>query len=271
MKIREIINFLDDNLKLSEQEDWDNSGLQIGDYEMLVNGVVLALDLSEEVLDYAIKEKANLIITHHPFLFSKLKYIDFSTLQGKMISELIKNDISVISLHTSLDGAIYGMTQELAEKLAIKEYTVLHQFYTDELNNIFGFGGIGDIQSISIKEYANTIKKNLNCDIVKVYCNDLSNNISKVAFCGGSGAEFIEDAIAKSADIYVTGDIKYHDAQYALNNGLSIIDAGHFHTENNIFLDKIYDILSNKIYDNLSFKVNNLKKYIKNTVPEHII
>ena len=263
MKIREIIDFLDDKLKLSEQEDWDNSGLQIGDYEMSVNGMILALDLSEEVLDYAIEEKANLIITHHPFLFSKLRYIDFSTIQGRMISKLIKNDISVISLHTSLDGAIYGMTQELAKKPEIKEYNVLHQFYTDELNNIFGFGGIGDIQSISIREYANIVKKNFNCDIVKVYSNDLSNNISKVAFCGGSGAEFIEDAIAKSADIYVTGDIKYHDAQYALNNGLSIIDAGHFHTENIIFLDKIYDILS--------FKVNNLKKYIKNTVPENII
>ena len=261
MKVSEVIEFLDNNLKFSKQEDWDNSGLQIGDYNLEVNGVVLALDLTEDVVDTAIKANANLIITHHPFLFSSINCINLSTLQGRIISELIKNNISVVSLHTSLDGAIGGITAELAKKLCIKEYKLLHQTYIDEGNTIYGFGGIGYIEKSTIKKYANLVKENLNCDAIKVYSADINKDVLKVAFCGGSGAEFIIDAIISLADIYITGDIKYHDAQYALNNNLSLIDAGHFYTEN-IILDKLYEVLFDKI--------NILKKYTKNTVIEHI-
>lgn len=261
MKVSEIIDVLNDKLKLSNQESWDNSGLQIGDYNLEVEGITLALDLSEEVVDFSIKEKVNLIITHHPFLFSGVKYIDFSTLQGKLISTLIKNNISVVSLHTSLDAATNGMTKELAKKLDVKEYNILHENYIDESNNVFGFGGIGYVEKNTIKKYANLVKENLNCDAVKVYSDDLNKDIYKVAFCGGSGSEFIVDAVKKLADIYVTGDIKYHDAQYAINNNLSLIDAGHFYTEN-VIIDKLYEVLLPQI--------KNLKKYTKNTVIEHI-
>lgn len=261
MKVNEIIDLLNEKLMLSNQESWDNSGLQIGDYNNEVEGIVLSLDLSEEVVDYAIKEKVNLIITHHPLLFSSIKCINLTTLQGRLISTLIKNNISVVSFHTSLDAALNGMTKELAKKLGVTEYSVLHQNYIDESNNIFGFGGMGFVEKSTIKKYANFVKENLNCDTIKVFSDDLNKDVYKVAFCGGSGADFIEDAIKKLADVYVTSDIKYHDAQYALNNNLSIIDAGHFYTEN-VILDKLYEILLPKI--------KNLKKFTKNTVIEHV-
>ena len=262
MKVSEIIDILNDDLKLSNQESWDNSGLQIGNYNDEVNGIVLALDLSEDVIDFSIKEKANLIITHHPFLFTGIKCIDIDTLQGRLISTIIKNNITVVSLHTSLDGATNGMTRELAKKLNCNDYTLLHENYIDESNNAVGFGGIGYVEKSTIKKYANLVKENLNCDAVKVYSDDLNKDVYKVAFCGGSGADFISDAVKKLADVYITGDIKYHDAQYALNNKLSIIDAGHFYTEN-VIIDKLYEILLPKI--------KNLKKYTKNTVNEHIL
>lgn len=260
MKVNEIINVLNDKLKLAIQESWDNSGLQIGSYDEDVNGIVIALDLSEDVIDCAIKEKANLIITHHPFLFNSINRIDYSTLQGRLISTLIKNDITVFSFHTSLDAAINGMNKELAKKLGVNEFDILHQNYVDELNNVIGYGGIGYVDKTTIRKYANIVKDNLNCDVIKIYSDDLNKNVYKVAFCGGSGSEFIEDAIKKLADIYITSDIKYHDAQYALNNNLSLIDAGHFYTEN-VILEKLYEILSPHI--------KNLKKYTKNTVIEH--
>ena len=262
MRVKEVINLLNENLKLSNQESWDNSGLQIGDYNDEVKGIVLALDLSEDIIDYSIKEKANLIITHHPFLFSSIKCIDLATLQGRMINSIIKNNITVVSFHTSLDAAVNGITKELSKKLNVNEYTVLHENYVDDEKNIVGFGGIGYIEKTSLKKYANLVKDNLNCDAVKVYSNDINKDVCRVAFCGGSGSEFIRDAFSKLADVYITGDIKYHDAQFALNNNLSIIDAGHFYTEN-IILDKLYEILSPRI--------NILKKYTKNTVIEHIL
>jgi len=90
---------------------------------------------------------------------------------------------------------------------------------------------ISNIEPINIIEYSNIVKKSLNCNFIKLFCDNDKKVIERVAFCGGSGSEFIEDAINKRADLYITGDIKYHQAQDALKNNLAIIDAGHYYTE----------------------------------------
>lgn len=217
-------------MKIKPQESWDNSGLQIGSLNKNIKNIMLTLDMNSYVLKYAVNNNIDLIITHHPFLFSGVKSIDFNTYEGSVIKEMIINDISLYSMHTSFDMATYGVNHKLAEKLNIVDYHVLHEVNID----LSGYGGIGTIDAIepvNIVEYAKIVKEQLNADHVKLFCNDEKKSVKRVAFCGGSGSDFIDDAIQKKADVYITGDIKYHQAQTALRNNLCIVDAGHYYTE----------------------------------------
>lgn len=250
---------LEDELKLKQQESWDNSGLQIGDRNDDIKNIMLTLDLNFETVEHAASNNVDLIITHHPFLFSTLKSIDFSTYEGKIIQTLIKNNINVYSMHTSFDSAEFGVNQKLSEKLNIKSYEVLHVLNSDGS----GYGGVGYIEPTNIVEYAKKVKLLLNADYIKLYCKDETRMISKVSFCGGSGSDFIEDSINKKADVYITGDIKYHQAQMALQNELCIIDAGHYNTEFHS-LENVKCVLE-------KYKDFNIMLLDKNTVKELII
>lgn len=220
---------------------------------------MLTLDIDFDCVEYAVKHNIDFIITHHPFLFSALKSIDFSTYEGKIIQKLIKNNINLYSMHTSFDSAEMGVNKKLAEKLNIKSHEVLHVTNSDNS----GYGGIAQIEPVNIVEYAKQIKKLLNTDYVKLYCNNDERLISKVSFCGGAGSDFISDSINAGADVYITGDIKYHQAQMALQNNLCIIDAGHYNTEYHS-LENIKNILNN--HEDL-----NVILLDKNTVKELII
>jgi len=262
MKFNDIINLLNNELKLKQQENWDNSGIQIGNLNADIKKVMILLDLDKDSVDIAIKNKIDLIITHHPFIFNKLKSIDYSSYDGEIIRNLIVNNINLYSMHTSLDMADYGVNNALAKKLGIDDYDILH-IISDNKDNIYGYGGISNINETNILEYAKSVKIALGCNSIKLYCTDKDKLISKVAFCGGSGSEFIEDAIKYKAEVYITGDIKYHQAQDAMKNGLSIIDAGHYYTE----YHSIYNIKQalEKAY------VLNIITLNKNTVDEIII
>ncbi len=260
MLLCNIIKILEKELKLKNQEKWDNSGLQIGDLSSDIKKIILILDLDESSVKFAVDNSVDLILTHHPFLFNPVKSIDYNTYDGKIIRELIKNNINVYSMHTNLDMADYGVNYELAAKLGLKKYDVLH--VANDIDGS-GYGGISDINPINIVEYANVIVKNIGCKNLKLFCSDSGITIKKVAFCGGSGSDFIQDAINKGADLYISGDIKYHEAQDAMKHNLSLIDAGHFFTE--------YHSLKNiqKIFnENTSIETVFIER---NTVPEIII
>jgi dinuclear metal center YbgI/SA1388 family protein len=218
---------LEDSLKLKNQEDWDNSGLQIGNIDSDIKTVMLTLDLDITAVNYARENNVDLILAHHPFLFDSIKSIDLNSYDGKVIKALIQNNINLYSMHTSLDMADMGVNKALADILNIKNYRVLHEINSDGS----GYGGIGEIEETEILLYAKKIKEALNCSIIKLYAAHKNMKVKKVAFCGGSGSDFIFDAATKGAQLYITGDIKYHQAQTALKNNLCIIDAGHFNTE----------------------------------------
>lgn len=224
-----------------------------------IKKIMLTLDMDTFALNYAIENKVELIITHHPFLFESIKSIDYNTYDGEIIRSLITNNINLYSLHTSLDKAEKGINHQLAKELGIVGYEVLHE----ENDGNGGYGGIGTIQAVGILEYAKYVKKALKCSYVKLYCNNESRIIKNVAFCGGSGGEFIDDAVNKEAEVFITGDIKYHQAQSALKNNLCVIDAGHFNTENH-FLKNLKVVLDT---------IEELEIIIldKNTVKEIII
>ena len=227
MNLNSIINLLNDEIKLKAHESWDNSGLQIGSKMVYINKIMLTLDLDLEAAEYAVNEKVDLIITHHPFFFTSIKKIDTDTYDGKIIKMLVQNNINLYSMHTSYDMAEKGVNYDLARKLDILNYDILHPINIDNS----GYGGIGEITPRNIVDFTKFVKESLKADYVKLYCGDDKKIVKKVAFCGGSGSEFIEDAINLNADVYITGDIKYHQAQTAIKNDLCIIDAGHYNTE----------------------------------------
>jgi dinuclear metal center YbgI/SA1388 family protein len=221
---------------------------------------MLILDLDKEAVRFAVENKIDLIITHHPFIFNSIKSVDYNTYDGQLIRDLIINNINVYSMHTSLDMAEYGVNCELACKLGLKSFDILHKINE---NDGSGYGGISNIEPINVIEYSNIVKTALNCNAIKLFCDDDKRMIKKVAFCGGSGSEFIVDAINNGVDLYITGDIKYHQAQDALKSNLCIIDAGHYNTEYHV-LKKVQGVLKEKA----------LKDVIlieRNTVQEMII
>jgi dinuclear metal center YbgI/SA1388 family protein len=256
MNLESIINILNDEVKLKEHESWDNSGLQVGSDKACINKIMLTMDLGREALDLALREKVDLIITHHPFFFSPIKRIDTDTYDGQIIKMLIKENINLYSIHTSYDMADKGVTSSLAEKLNIVNYQILHPVNEDKS----GYGGIGDIPPIDIIEYAQFVKKALEADYVRLYSKG-GETVKRVAFCGGSGGEFIEDAIKQGADVYITGDIKYHQAQDGLKNDLCIIDAGHYVTEAHS-MDFLKEVLKKTGLKVISFKKNKAQEII---------
>ncbi len=251
MNVNSIINLLNNEIKLKTHESWDNSGLQIGSIESNINKIMLTLDLSLEAAEHAHKEYVDLIITHHPFFFSSIKKIDTDTYDGKIIKMLIANNINLYSMHTSYDMAEKGVNYDLARKLNIDNYQVLHPINIDKS----GYGGIGEIEPVNIRDYAQFVKEALELEHVKLYCDNEEKVVKKVAFCGGAGSEFIEDAINLKADLYITGDIKYHQAQTAIKNNLCIIDAGHYNTEVGS-METLIEVLEKSGLDIIYYKKN---------------
>lgn len=264
MKAKEIIDILDLLAPPFLIDSWDNSGLQIGSRDIQVEKILISLDLSKRALDIAIEEKVDMILTHHPFLFSKLTNISLDDEKGKMIRDIIKNDITVFSIHTNLDICEDGLNDALCEKLGIDSNQPLSEFqlgkpfsgFQGEKSKTYGYGRIGEIEEMTILKFSNIVNEQLNCKDLRIY-GDLDKVIKKVAVCGGSGSSFIKDAYREGVDAYVTGDIKYHDAQLAMELGVVLLDAGHFETEE-IAVDLLTEYISKNInnIEIIKFKEN---------------
>jgi len=227
-------------------DKWDNTGFQIGNEEKQIERLLISLDIDKVVLDKAVKENYQMIINHHPIIFKPLNSITNKNYQGNLIYELIKNDIVVYNAHSNLDIANEGVNDQLANILDLEDIEVLKYVDIDN-NEKYGYGRLGRIDNISTRVFIAMIKNKLNIDSLRVY-GYKEINISKVAVCGGSGSDFILDAYEAGADLYITGDIKYHDAQLANQLGIIIVDAGHYNTEK-IILKKIKENIA-RISDN---------------------
>ncbi|NLK21435.1 MAG: Nif3-like dinuclear metal center hexameric protein [Epulopiscium sp.] len=215
-------------------EEWDNVGLIIGDMEAEIHTILIALDAIPEVIDEAIKVKADLIITHHPLIFKPIKSIRKDMALGRSIYKLIQNNIGIYSAHTNLDSAFGGTNDTLAKILELENLSVLSENHLHSSNEeyIQGMGRIGTLKRTStLKEYGELVKNKLGLSNIKLVGNE-SSIISKVAITTGSGMSYLKDAVNKKADLFITGDIKYHEAQQALEMGITLIDAGHYGTEN---------------------------------------
>lgn len=228
MKCCDIYSFLEGKYPFGLAESWDNSGLLVGSKNKKVKKILLALDLEDDVLDQAVAENVDLIITHHPLIFSGLKRLTEDDFIAKRVIRMIQNDISYIAMHTNFD--IAGMAEKSGELIGLKDMDVLEITAEQEGEDV-GFGRIGYLkQPETLKEYALHVKEWYGVQEVKVFGNP-DQIIKRAAVCTGSGKSFIGTALAGGADVYVTGDIDHHNGIDAVARGMAVIDAGHYGTE----------------------------------------
>lgn len=232
-------------------DEWDNTGFQIGDPEKQIEKVIISLDLDREVFEQAVREKAQMIITHHPIIFKPLKSLITIDPKERLIYDIIREGIVVYNAHTNLDLAKGGVNDALAEALGIVDTEPLAVVHEETGH---GYGRIGKIEETYLSIYLDKIKKSLDIDHLIIY-GSREKVVGRVAVCGGSGSSFIYDAYLKKADIYITGDVKYHEAQYANELGLTIIDAGHYHTEK-VILPVVKDYLEKELPNKVEMKVH---------------
>lgn len=346
MKVKEITQIIEDFAPLAYQESYDNSGLIVGSPNDEVNGVLISLDCVESVLDEAISLNCNMIIAHHPIVFSGLKKINGKSYIERVIIKAIKNNIAIYAAHTNLDNTYNGVSFKMAEKIGLKNCKVLqpkksllsklvtyvptanleevrkamfnagagnignyadcsyntegvgtyrglagtnphlgtigefHQeqevkietvvpnyllgkvvsaliethpyeevaydiFSLSNTHNNVGSGVIGELENeVDEKEFLLQLKTNLNTACVR-HTNLLGNKIKKVALCGGSGSFLLNDAIAQQADVFITGDFKYHQF-FDAEDKIIIADVGHYESEQ-YTNELIYEILNKKI------------------------
>ena len=363
MLLADILKIIDKFAPFSLAEGWDNCGLQIGSMQKEIKSIYIALDPTLDVIKDAKKQKASLIITHHPLILNKINKIIFDTLTGKIISECIKADMSLISIHTNFDSAKGCLNDALAKKIKLKNIEILNPIffknsdffkliiftpskyenkirktifeadagrikeyehcsfscngkasfkpkatakpykgkkcelnYIDEVKietiihkkNIYnaikkvkeihpyetmaydiiplasndisaGLGRIGEIEKTCLLEdFIPKLKKNLKIKNLRFIGNP-KKKIRKIALCTGSGSSFLNDFYNSDADLYISGDIRYHDALNIKAVNLACIDAGHFATEV-FFIDVLADMLKSKIENKIKIIKSNIEE-----------
>ncbi len=228
MKIKEAIARIEAEYPKSAAESWDNSGLLVGDEEAEVSSVMVALDAADEVIEQAAAKKVQLLVTHHPLIFGAVKQINNQSLTGRRILKLVRSGVACYAMHTNFD--VKGMAALNEQQLGLLDTQVL--YVTGEENGIpEGIGRVGRLpEAMEYYELARLVKKTFGIDAVRCY-GAAGEKIERVAVSGGSGKSVVEDARKAGAQVLITGDIDYHTGIDAAAEGLRIIDAGHFGTE----------------------------------------
>ncbi len=223
MTVKELYDKI--TLRIPEElsEPWDNDGIMCcADLYAEVNNVLIALDVTEAIVDYAISRNFDLIISHHPLIFKPVSRVTEDDHISRKIIKLISNNISVFSFHTRADKAEGGVNDILAALFGLTDVTP------------FGEGGMGRIGTLpeecELEDFAEVVRVQLDADGVRVA--DALNPVKRVALLGGDGKDFVRDALLSGADTYVSGRISYNIMEEAPDMGINLIEAGHYFTEN---------------------------------------
>ena len=245
MKIYQVVDALEQYAPLPLQEGYDNAGLQVGLTEAVeVSGALFCLDVTEAVVDEAIRKGCNLIVSHHPLIFRKLARISDENYVQRTVMKAIKNDIAIVSMHTNMDAATGGVNFKIAEKLGLRNV----RFFggEKEVNGVKGGEGVmGEIADEAI-EASSDLKERFSEGIAaddlilmlrdrfrveSVQCNELLRRpIRKVALCGGAGSFLLDAAIAAGADAFITGEMHYHEF-FGHEQEIQICVIGHYQSE----------------------------------------
>ena len=243
MQCKEIMQVIEAAYPRSAALDFDNVGLLAGRAGKEVNRVYLALDATDAVIDRAIEAGADMLITHHPLIFSPMKRVTDEDFIGRRVVKLIQSDIAYYAMHTNYD--VLGMAPLSEKILGIKNSQVLDVTMCED-GNEEGIGRVGDLEKpMTLEECCVYVKHKLKLGSLKVF-GDMNGTVSRLAVSPGSGKSAVAPAIAKGADVLVTGDIGHHDGLDAVEQGLAVIDAGHYGTEY-IFIDDMKHFLEDKL------------------------
>jgi dinuclear metal center YbgI/SA1388 family protein len=230
MKCKEIMNKLEERWNPSYALSWDNVGLLVGREDKEIHRIFTALDVTDETLCQALSFGADMMITHHPLLFSPVKKINSGDFIGRRLIKMIQSDLCCYAMHTNFD--VMGMAVLNEKTLKLCDTEVLEVTSTDtDTGKPEGIGRVGQLmEETSLEQFAGDVKKEFDIPQIRIY-GDMERKIRWVAVSSGSGKSMVSEALHKNADVIVTGDIDYHTGIDAVAAGIAVIDAGHYGTE----------------------------------------
>ena len=229
MKVSDITDYLEMIAPIHLQEGYDNAGLITGRPDWEVDGVLVSLDTTPEIIEEAIKLNCNVIVAHHPIVFRGLKQITGKNYVERTIIAAIKNDIAIYAIHTNLDNVYHsGVNQKIASTLSLINTRILAP--KERLAPEIGSGIIGELSKpMDPYSFLSMIKEKMKAQCIR-YTAIVKDQIQTVAICGGSGSFLTSVAKDQSADIYITADVKYHEF-FDADGEIIIADIGHYESE----------------------------------------
>ncbi len=237
MKISQITEVIERFAPLGWQESYDNAGLIVGRPDDEVHKALLAVDVTEEVLDEAEAEGCDIVLTHHPIVFHALKRFNSADPVQRCVERAIRSRIALYACHTNLDSAPGGMSWRLAGMLGVGNLEVLQPA---EAGGGVGFGVVGDLpEAVDTVEFMRFVRRKLGVKVIR------HSDVRRVAVCTGAGASLIGDARRAGAGIYITADLKYNDFMTP-DKALTVADIGHFESEYCV-IELLFDILSKNL------------------------
>ena len=232
MECREVLEVLNRVCDLSYACDWDNVGLLAGRRDKEIFRVTVALDADDRAVEEAMANGSDLLLTHHPLIFSPMKRITDETLAGRRLIKLLRRDMCLISMHTNFDIAPGCMGDLAADRLGLTSRIPL-EVTGEGAEGPYGIGVVGAPRegSLPVEKLCAQVKEAFGLDKVQLYAPETMKDVTRIAVCPGSGKDAIGYALAAGAQVLITGDITYHYAIDAVAEGLAIIDAGHYGLE----------------------------------------
>lgn len=236
LTVKKIMDIINGFAPFDLAENWDNSGLQAGDPDWAIQKIMVSLDVSMAVMEAAKDWGADLVLSHHPLQMTPAKSIDFGKMPGSAIGLSAREQISIVSAHTNLDKAIDGLNDYFARIMGVDcDESLYSDSKTEDSDEsrgkLQGIGRIGDLKSVlSLQDLALRVKERLGLEHLRVI-GDLDLQVDRVALCTGSGGSLIDCFLGSSADVYITGDVKYHEARQVEIHHKGLIDVGHFASE----------------------------------------
>lgn len=227
MICREIIEYIQKRCPEHYAAEWDNTGLLVGDAARTVKKIVLALDATDEAIEYAVSVGADLLLTHHPMIFKPIRSVTSDTMEGRRIIRLIENKITYYASHTNFD--VCCMADEAAAMIGMQGGSPLE--LTGEIDGKpAGYGRAGCMESKSVADWAEEIKRIFSLDYVIVY-GDSSRKVQNIAISPGSGKGMLSEVLKRNVELLITGDIGHHEAIDSVAQNVCVIDAGHYGLE----------------------------------------
>lgn len=237
MKLREITSALERHAPLHFQEDYDNSGLQVGFPDAEISRVLVCLDVTEDVIDEAAASGCQLVLSHHPLLFKALRTVSDATYQQRCVVKALSKGIAIYSAHTNLDNARGGVNYMIASRIGLNDL----QWLVPSSDPDCGSGILGNLPvPMDPVSFIASLSTEFGVECIR-HSQLTGCPVSKVALCGGAGAFLMKEALKAGADCFISGEFHYHD--YFENGGMLLAELGHFQSER-FTIELLKDILS---------------------------